>query len=274
MIKLGLHAIATEESMFERNIRLARHLDLEVIDFHISGMPRDPASLNRLKKLCVEAGLSIGYLGSGSLAGPIEEKEARLARCKADVDLATFMGAQMLRIFARHKWPDTAEEQEVLWVPMIESFRKLCDYAAKQGGVIALQNHDRSSFAMNADQVLRILSDTDRENFTFIMDTGQWQGSIGAHPRGEFDPDVDIYQYMEQTVPFATCVRAKIYKIDTGRELWLNYPRILKILQGVEFNGNISIVFEGEGRNKCDLQECLRLAVQHMRTLIAEVYRE
>ena len=41
---------------------------------------------------------------------------------------------------------------------------------------------------MTADQVLRILRETDRENFTFIMDTGQWLNAIGSHPRGEFDP--------------------------------------------------------------------------------------
>ena len=274
MIKLGMMAIATDRSMFERSIVLARDLNLDVVDFHLSLMPRDPAFLSRLKMLCVGAGLPIGYLGSGSLIGPIEEKETRLARAKADIDLAAFMGAQMVRVFVRDRWPDTVEEQQVLWGPMIETLRELCDYATEQGGVIGLQNHDQGSFAMNADQVLRILSDTDRENFTFIMDTGQWQGSIGAHPRGEFDLDVDIYKYMEQTSPFATCVRAKIYTIDTGRELWLDYPRILKILHGVGFNGNMSIVFEGEDRNKCDTKECLRLAVRHLREVIAEVYGE
>ena len=44
---------------------------------------------------------------------------------------------------------------------------------------LGLQNHNNGSFAMTADQVLRILRETDRENFTFIMDTGQWLNAIG-----------------------------------------------------------------------------------------------
>ena len=86
------------------------------------------------------------------------------------------------------------------------------------------------------------------------MDTGQWWGSIGADPRGEFDPDVDIYAYMEQTAPYASCVRAKIYKIDSGREEWIDYGRVMKILQEIEYNGAMCICFEGQG-NKYDEDE-------------------
>jgi sugar phosphate isomerase/epimerase len=138
---------------------------------------------------------------------------------------------------------------------------------------VGLQNHDNSSFAMTADQVLRILRETDRPNFSFIMDTGQWKGAIGSHPRGEFDPDVDLYKdYLEPTVPYATYVRAKIYKIDSGREEWLDYERILRILQSVNFNGTIGLVFELGDRNRCDREECIRLAVQHLREVIAASY--
>lgn len=271
MIKLSWMARATDAEVFEGHVRFARELDLDVIDFHVAGMPREPEFLRRIKMLCVRAGLPIGYLGSGSLAGPAAEKETRLDQAKEDVDLAAFLGAQMVRSFARHKWPDTVEEQEAIWGPMIESFQELCDYAAEKGVVIGLQNHNHGSFAMNADQVLRILSDTDRENLTFIMDTGQWQGAIGGSPRGWRDITVDIYDdYMKRTASHASYIRAKIYKIDSGREEWLDYPRIMKILRGVDFNGNISIVFEGGDRNNCDEDECLKLAARYLRQVITE----
>ena len=127
---------------------------------------------------------------------------------------------------------------------------------------------------MTANQALRILRETDRENFTFLWDTGQWLGSIGSHPRGEFDPNVDIYRdYLEPTAPYATYVRAKIYQIDTGKETYLDYPRIMQILKSANFNGNVSIVYEGaEGRNKCSEPEGIRLAVKYLRDVIAEAY--
>lgn len=271
MVKLGMMARATDEAVFQSHVQFAHELKLDVIDFHLSGLPRDPDFLRRIKILCMRHGLPIGYLGSGSYVGPGEEMQDAIARGKADIDLAAFLSAQMIRVFARYKWPDTVEEQEALWGPMIARFQELSDYAAERGVFLGLQNHNNGSFAMTADQVLRILRETDRENFTFIMDTGQWLNAIGSHPRGEFDPNIDLYKdYLEPTAPYATYVRAKIYKIDSGREEWLDYGRILKILKTVGFNGNMSIVFEGGDRNRYDTDECLRLATKHLRELLAD----
>lgn len=273
MVKLGWSTRAPEPSGYLQQIEFARELGLDIIDFHRQGIPADPAFLLGLKMQCLQAGLPIGYLGAGSLAGPVEQKEERLVKARADVDTAAFLGAQMLRVFARGKWPDSPEEQEAVWGPMIESFQELCDYAAAKGVVLGLQNHNHGSCAMNADLVLRILSDTDRDNLTFIMDTGQWQGSPGGSPRGWMDITVDIYRdYMERTAAIASSVRAKIYKIDAGREEWLDYPRIIRILQAAGFNGNISICLEGGDRNRCDPEEGIKLAAHHLREVIADVY--
>ena len=273
MIKLGMMARETADTTIDEVIGFAHELKLDAVDLHLSGMSRDPDYLRRVVTLCLKYGLSIGYTGGGSFVGPPEEAEKRMAQGREDVDTTAFLGAQVLRAFARHKWPETVEEQEALWGPMIASYQELSDYAAEKGVCVGLQNHDNGSFAMTADQVLRILRETDRENFSFIMDTGQWLGAIGSDPRGEFDPKVDLYRdYLERTAPFATYVRAKIYKIDRGREEWIDYERILGILQGEGFNGTIGLVFELGDRNGCDSRECVRLAVKHLREGIAGAY--
>ena len=170
MIKLGVMARATDEAVFHKHVQFAHELGLDVIDFHLSGLPRSPDFLRQIKILCMKHGLPIGYLGAGSFVGPEDEMRDAVARGKADVDLAAFLSAQMIRVFARYKWPDTVEEQEALWGPMIARYQELSDYAAEKGVVLGLQNHNNGSFAMTADQVLRILRETDRENFTFIME--------------------------------------------------------------------------------------------------------
>ena len=58
-------------------------------------------------------------------------------------------------------------------------------------------------------------------------------------------------------------VRAKIYKIDSGKEEWLDYERIIEILRTVNYNGNMSIVFEGQGNQVSDL-EAIGLAVTYL----------
>lgn len=274
MIKLGWMARATDAEVFEGHVRYARELGLDVIDFHLGGMPRDIGFVMRIKMMCVRAGLPVGYLGGGSLVGPLEHREARVEQARSDVDMTAAMGGQMLRVFARHKWPDTREEQEYYWGPMVEDFRELSDYAAERGVVLGLQNHDNGSFCMTAEQALRILEEVDKENFTFLWDTGQWLGSIGSHPRGEFDANVDLYEdYLKPTAPYAASVRAKIYQIDTGVETYLDYPRIFGILKDVGYNGNVSIVYEGaEGRNTCTPEEGVALAVRYLRGVIGEVF--
>ena len=275
MMKLSWMARAMDAAAFEQHLTFAGDIGLDVIDFHLSGMPRDPAFIMRIKRMCVDAGLLIGYLGGGKFVGPLEERSSRLDIGRKDVDTAALIGTQMLRVFARFKWPDTVEEQERFWGPMIEDFQIISDYAAAKGVVIGLQNHNHSSFAMNADQVLRILHDVDRPNFTYIMDTGQWQGAVGGSPRGWRDLNVDIYRdYMERVAPHTTLVRAKIYKIDNGWEEWLDYPRIFKILHQNDFNGTVSIVFEGgqPPRNRFDAQECIKLAAGHLRDVMALSY--
>lgn len=271
MIRLGMMVRQTATSDIETSIALARELELDAVDIHLGGLRRDPDYLRRVRRLCLRHGLQIGYVGGGSFVGPPEQAAERLRQGREDVDTAAFLGAQLLRVFARYKWPETVAEQEALWKPMIDSFCQIADYAASRGVCLGLQNHDNGSFAMTADQVLRILAETDRDNFSFIMDTGQWLGAIGSDPRGEWDPAVDLYRdYLAPTVGHATYVRAKIYKIDGGREEWLDYPRIVGMLKAAGFNGTIGLVFELGDRNGCSAEACMRLAVAHLREVIAQ----
>ena len=197
-------------------IDFARGIGLDMIDILMMTELQTPDFLMRTKLMCMKAGLPIGYFASGvSLVGPEDMRAQRLSRAKADADSAAFIGAQFLHVFARHTWPDTVEEQERFWAPMIEDFQELADYCAERGVVVSLQNHNHGSFAMNANQVLRILREVGRKNFTYILDSGQWEGARGGSPRGWYNTELDIYEaYHKRVAPYATGVRAKIYKID------------------------------------------------------------
>ena len=275
MIKLSFMARTQVPEEYEGLINYAKNIGLDQIDLHVDKLP-DKDFLRKTKWQCLRAGLPVGYYASGvSLVGPEDTRKARFDRAKGDCDAAAFVGAQVLHIFARHKWPATVEEQERLWKPMIEDMQELADYAEKQGVIVSLQNHNHSSFAMNANQVLRILYDVNRKNFTYIMDTGQWEGSMGGSPRGWRNAELDIYkEYHARVAPYATGVRAKIYKIDNGFEEWIDYPRVLRLLQAVDFNGCISIVFEGgqPERNRFPKDKCIEMAANYLREEITKSY--
>ena len=121
-----------------------------------------------------------------------------------------------------------------------------------------------------ADDVIRMMSEVDRPNFTYIMDCGQWMGSPGGNPIGEIDPNVDIYAYMERVAPYASCVRAKIYRIDHGYEEWIDYDRIVAILKDVGYNGAISMVFELRPDTRASTPDAVRMATNHLRDILAK----
>ena len=287
MIKLACNSLISVEdgqSMdAEEFVELAYELRVDAVDFQLDrGLrSRDRDYLLRLKRLCMKRGLPIGFLGiSGGFIGstapphlgglgaplPREELRRRIDEAKAAVDDAAFMGAPLIRIFGGSV-PEETEDREALWSEMISSYQEVADYAAGRGVFIGLHNHPPVD-SPTGDEILRILRDTDRPNFTFILDTGRWYGSPGTAPMGVTDPDVDIYEYMEQTAPYASYVRAKIYKIDSGREEWIDYGRVMEVLRGVGFNGTMSIVYEDQG-NVCGPREAIALAVAHLRDAIA-----
>ena len=75
---------------------------------------------------------------------------------------------------------------------------------------------------------------------------------------------------MEKVAPYASCVRAKIYRIDNGYEEWIDYDRIVRILKEVGYNGAISMVFELRPDTKASTPDAVRMAANHLRELLAK----
>ena len=196
----------------------------------------------------------------------LEELQRRIGEVNRAVDVAVFMGAPLIRVFGGGV-PEGTENREAVWSTMISGFQAVSDYAAEKGILIGLHNHPPAA-EPTSDDIFRILNDVDRENFTFILDTGRWRGAPTSREETS-DSSEDIYRYMEQTAPYASYVRAKIYKVDSGQEELLDYRRIIAILKKANFNGNMSIVFEDQG-NQCGYAEAIELAVKHLRGLLAE----
>ena len=263
-MKVGLYAsmFGKDPGSFpdiESYIDLASDLRLDVIDLRsdVGFHDHDSDYLLRTKLRCLRAGLSVGYLATvGHFVGSESDLEQKQAQVRQDIDVAVALGAPMVRSFCGETPAEAAARSRE-----VECFQHVCDYAAGRGIVVGLQNHP-----CTGDGVLRLLEEVGRDNFMFILDTGQWVGSP-ARNAGVPDADVDIYHFMEQTAHRAVHVRAKFYKIDSGTEEWLDYDRIYAILAGAGFNGTLSVVFEGKGINRCDDRQVLSLAAAQLRRL-------
>ena len=262
MIKIGCNFLSFKNIGVEQFIRTCYDLRLDVVDFHQQGFAStDAAYLASIKLLCLNYGLPIGYIGvSGLFHGTAEQRRQHAANAKQAVDLAAFLGSPLIRMFCATV-PEKNGDGNPTWPAMIAGYREVADYAAAKGVAIGLQNHPSTG-----DEMLRIRSGVERDNFDFIMDTGQWLGSPGAVPRGETDPAHDFYGYMAQTIPHASYIRTKFYRIESGREEWLDYAKIVSIIKRANYNGCISIVYEGE---QDDRVEQIRLAAGYLREHLA-----
>lgn len=253
MMKLGCMSLSYKDQFGDGKLDLPGFIDkaaalrLDGIDIHTRAFAsEDPAYLRDIHMRCLKRGLAISYLGvSNNFGRPQGELPDVVADVEHWIDVAEFMGVPLVRIFAA--WIPEGEPEERVWARMIPCMQEVAEYGEKKGVVLGLHNHNHGCVTRTGKEVRKILERVDNPYLSHILDTGQYIGSPGASgQRGKEDPALNFYGSIAETAPLAVHVRAKIYRITTGEEAWLNYPRIFEILNGVNYNGWVSIVYEGQ----------------------------
>ena len=229
-----------------------RRLGLDGVDLHEAAFAReDRDHLAWVKRACLDRGLTIACLSiSNSYARPASELPADLAKTKRWIDHAEFLGAPQVRVFAGR--PTPSDDREAAWQRCAAALRETAQHGEQRGVLVSLQNHNHADLTKTGSELLRLVKDVDHPNLGHVLDSGQYAGSPGASGYAA-DEDRDRYDYLESlelTAPLATLVRCKLYRLETGREAWLDYDRIFTILRDVRYNGWISLVYEGEEEDR------------------------
>jgi len=227
-------------------IDLCSLLELDGVDFNMSSLASvEKDHLKKVKKSCLEHGLSIACLGvSNDFGRPAEEQDAVDKLVRQGIDTAQFLGAPLVRLFAGNV--RSGQTRDAVWKRAVEGLKRAAVNGEKAGVMIGLQNHNHTNITSTGEDVVRLLKDVDHPWCTHILDTGQYLGSLGASgAKDEDSRKYDVYKSIEETAPLAVYVRAKLYRISSGKEEWLDYDRIFKTLRGVKFKGFVSLVYEG-----------------------------
>jgi sugar phosphate isomerase/epimerase len=253
-------------------IDLCALLELDGVDFNLSSfrsLERD--HLRTIKKRCLERGLTIACLGiSNDFGRPSKDQEAVKKQIGQGIDTAQFLGVPVVRLFAGNVQP--GDHRDAVWKRTVEGLRWAADEAAKAGIMAAVQNHNHRNITGTGDDVVRLLKDVNHPWCGHILDTGQYLGSQGAAGAKPDDAQqYDVYRSIERTAPLAVLVRAKLYRVRSGREEWLDYGRIVKILRKVKFNGFLSLVYEGWA--DWDAPHAVPVGVTFLRQCVAEISR-
>jgi sugar phosphate isomerase/epimerase len=227
-------------------IDLCARLELDGVDFNVHSLGSlEPDHLKKIKKTCLEHGLTIVCLGVNNDFGRSpEEQEAVQRQIRQGFDIAQFLGAPVVRLFAGTV-RDGQNRQDV-WKRCVDGLKRAAEYGEKVGVMAGLQNHNHQNVASTGEDILRLLHEVNHPWCTSILDTGQYLGSPGASgAKVEDARRSDLYKSIEQTAARAVLVRAKLYRLRKGKEEWLDYDRIFRILRGVKYNGFVCLVYEG-----------------------------
>jgi len=134
------------------------------------------------------------------------------------------------------------DEDGFKWV--IDSIEKCLPAAEKCGVILGLENH--WGLARTPEGLLRIVKAVDSSWLKVLLDTGNFLE--------------DPYDKLEQCAPHTVFMHAKTYY---GGGLWysldLDYPRIARIMRKYNFQGYVSLEFEGNEDYKTAIPKSLAL---------------
>jgi len=206
---------------------------VELLDVHF--LSTEEGYLKKVKKETIDLGLTISCASvSNHFTHPEEEKRLQeVEKVKKWVDIASYLGAPILRIFA-----GSAKElgKPGVWEEVIKCLKECASYGENKGVVIGLENHG----GFSADEVLRMLKETGSSWLRLTLDTGNFPA--------------DPYASIKKTVKEAVIVHTKFYEFDErGREKRLDYEKIIPILKDARFRGYLSIEYEGPGDELIDV---------------------
>ncbi len=276
MIKISLQSLCYRDTFKGGKIDLvgiiekAYEMRLDGVDLHYAQFAsREPAYLEGLQLACLKRGLRICYIGVSNdfgKSGAELEKQKNLVRDW--VDVAAQMGVPMVRVFGA--WAPKGEAEAQTWPRLLAATKEVTAYARSKRVVLGLHNHNHGCVPATGEQVLRLLDEVNDPYYTHILDTGQYRGGPGASAgeRGDLSRVDELYASIAASAPRAVHVRAKVYRVASGEERWLDYDRVLSILKSAGFNGWMSVVFEGQ--DELDEETGTRLGAAYLRRKLGE----
>lgn len=199
-----------------------------------------PDYLDRLNAAAEAAGsklLNIAVDVKGDLSAFNEPDRLQAVDLYADwIPIAAELGCTAIR--ANSGGREIGDRKEQAIEACIDSFRRLADVGMKHEIVILIENH----WGISADpdvmtKVVRAVRETHGDlAMCTLVDFGNW-------------PDeVDRYEAIRKTMPFAGAVHAKVNDIDAE----LNHPRFdharcIAIAREAGYDGCLGIEYEGAG---------------------------
>ncbi len=157
-----------------------------------------------------------------------EGRDKEFENFKKWLNVSKILGLDFMRIWAG--WPESKDPS--LWDEMINYLRKSCILAKEAGIFLVMENENHGGFVKNAQSTLKILKEVDSNNLGLLVDTGNY---------------IDGIVSIKKTIHLAIHVHAKFMELDEkGNEKNIDYDTIFQLLRENNYNGYVSVEYEGE----------------------------
>jgi sugar phosphate isomerase/epimerase len=196
-----------------------------------------PAYLAKFKHLCTRLGLDVSgtAVGNDFCQADDRKRAADVAKVKRWVEIAGYLGAKTIRVFAGKTPKDDTEE--AARKRCVEALPEVCDHGAKHGVMIALENH--GGITETADQLLAIVSAVKHDWLGVNLDTGNFKTA-------------DPYADFAKAAPYAVTVQFKteVHPAGQPKKSEADFARLFGILKEAGYRGYVALEYEGEEEPK------------------------
>jgi L-ribulose-5-phosphate 3-epimerase len=222
---------------------------VELVDLHFP--TTDPVYLRDIKKLCTDLQLTIGGVAVSNDFGAEDRRSLEAAKVKQWCDVAAYLGAPVVRVFAGWVPSDRATErpgpgrivgafrrvfgaprvdQRRLWSDVTATLRLCADYAAERGVVLALQNNRSDGIVGAAAQLAQCVHDVGSPWLRICLDPADFGGG----------PAID------SIMPGIVQVHARMRDVrEDGSDAQIHWPGMLQALKLGRYRGFVMLDYEG-----------------------------
>jgi len=197
----------------------------------------------KYKAFCTKLGLDISgsAVGNNFCIPDAAKLKEQMNSVNEWVERCSILGCKTIRIFAgtiaKGDTEDKAKER------CINAIGQACDYAAKFGIILALENH--GGITASAEQILHIVKSINHPFFGVNLDTGNFHTA-------------DPYGDLAKLAPYAVTVQIKteIQKAGQKKED-ADLKKLVEILKAVNYRGYMALEYEADEEPKIGVPKAL-----------------
>jgi sugar phosphate isomerase/epimerase len=186
-----------------------------------------------LKGRATRQGLDVSGTAVGNTFTPTDPDKlrAQVRMVKEWSEYTALLGGKTMRIFAGNL--EKGDTEEKARGRVVEAIHECCDYAARYGVYLALENH--GGIVATIDQMLALVKAVKHDWFGVNFDTGNFHSA-------------DPYADLTRLAPYAVVcqIKTEIKRAGSSKPEEADLKRLTDILRAADFRGYVALEYEAE----------------------------